>query len=87
MSIYQSLVLSFSISCFRSHTVYILSQSTIKSHSKLKPITLKNRYHQIISTAAVDRERSSTLVVERITDYYRVAFQLIRPLNSINRYP
>jgi hypothetical protein len=80
-------VLSFSVSCFRSYTVYILSQSTVKSRSKLKPIALKNRCHQIILTAVVDRERSSTLVVKRIIDHYRVAFQLIRPLNSINRYP
>ena len=66
--------------------VCILSQSTVKSRSKLNPIALKNLYHQIILTAVVDRERSSALVVERVTDRYKVAFQLIRPLNSINRY-
>jgi hypothetical protein len=48
----------------------MLSHSRVKSRSKLKPIALKNRYHQIILTAAVDRERSSALVVERVTDRY-----------------
>ena len=52
----------------------MLSHSRVKSRSKLKPIALKNRCHQIILTAAVDRERSSTLVVKRITDCYKVAF-------------
>jgi len=67
-------VLSFGVSYFRSHTVYILSQSTVKSCSKLKPIALKNRCHQIILMVVVDRERSSALVVERVIDYCRVAF-------------
>jgi hypothetical protein len=67
--------------------VCILSQSRVKSRSRLKPIASKNRCHQIISTAAVDRERSSASVVERVTDRCRVAFQSIRPPNSINRYP
>ena len=52
----------------------MLSQSRVKSRSRLKPIALKNRCHQIISTAAVDRERSSASVVKRITDRYKVAF-------------
>ena len=67
-------MLSFGVSCLRSRIVYILLQSTVKSRSKLKPIALKNLYYQIISTAVVDRERSSALVVERVTDRYKVAF-------------
>ena len=67
--------------------VCILSQSIVNSRSKLKPIALKNHYHQIILTAAVDTERSSASVVKRVTDYYRVAFQLISPSNRIKRYP
>jgi hypothetical protein len=54
--------------------VCILSQSRVKSRSRLKPIALKNRYHQIILTAVVDRERSSASVVKRVTDRCRVAF-------------
>ena len=83
----RSLVLSFGVSCLRSRTVYILLQSTVKSRSKLNPIALKNLYHQIILTVVVDREKSSALVVKRVTNYCKVAFQLISPLNSINRYP
>ena len=67
-------MLSFSVSCLRSYTVYILSQSTVKSRSKLKPIALKNRYYQMILTAVVDREKSSALVVKRVIDRCRVAF-------------
>ena len=54
--------------------VYILSHNRVNSRSKLKPIALKNRCYQIILTAAVDRERSSALVVEQVTNYYRVTF-------------
>ena len=67
--------------------VCILLHSRVNSRSKLTLITLKNRCHQMISTAAVDRERSFTSVVNQVTDLYRVAFQSINPLNSINRYP
>ena len=87
MSICRSLVSSFGVSYLSRRTVYILSQSRVNSRSKLKPIALKNCCHQIISTAVVDRERSSTSVVKRVTDYYKVAFQLIKPPNSINGYP
>jgi len=80
-------MLSFSILCFRSYIVYILLQSRVNLRSKLKPITLKKRYHQIILTAAIDRERSFALVVKQVTNYYRITFQLISPLNSINKYP
>jgi len=44
--------------------VYILSHNRVNSRSKLKPIALKKRCHQIILTAAIDRERSSALVVK-----------------------
>jgi len=44
--------------------VYMLSQRRVNSRSKLKPIALKKRYYQIILTAAIDRERSSALVVK-----------------------
>jgi len=54
--------------------VCILLQSTVKSRSKLKPIALKNCCHQIISTAAVNRERSSASVVKRVTNHCKVAF-------------
>jgi hypothetical protein len=80
-------VSSFGVSCLSRRTVCILSQSRVKLRSILNPIALKNRYHQIISTAVVDRERSSASVVERVTDRYKVAFQSIRPPNSIKRYP
>jgi len=67
--------------------VCILSHSRVNLRSKLKPIALKKRCHQIILTAAIDRERRSALVVKRVTNLCRVAFQLISPLNSIKRYP
>jgi hypothetical protein len=54
--------------------VCILSQSIVKSGSKLKLIALKNLCHQIILTVVVDRERSSALVVKRVTNRYKVAF-------------
>jgi len=52
----------------------MLLYSRVNSRSKLKLIALKKRCHQIILTAAIDRERSSALVVKQVINLYRVAF-------------
>ena|SRR6266496_3100876 len=50
-------------------------------------ILLKNLFHQITSLATWDRANSSTLVLDIVIVFYFVKYQLIGPLNSLNRYP
>ena len=84
---YQSFVISFTISSIINQSIQVLSQLIIKGLFSLNVITLSSLLIKIASFTIYNRANNLASILNIITISYLLALQAISPLNSFIIYP